>query len=187
MKKYILPLILLLGLLLRFIAINQSLWLDEAIGALVVKHQTFIQILTEFPKHDNHPPLYYLALKAWTDLFGYSEIALRSLSVAFGVGMIFFIYKIGKIISPKLGTLAAILLATSPFAIYYSQEARMYPMAAFLAAAAFYLFLKKKWYLFSFLLPPWYLRTICPFFLFPRFGFSAFWRKKTRSGGKVFL
>src|SRR3972149_8655532 len=186
MKKYLLPLILILGLTLRFIAINQSLWLDEAIGALVVKSQTYVQILREFPLHDNHPPLYYLSLKLWSDIFGYSEVALRSLSELFGVLTIFFVYKIGKLISPRLGILAALLLATSPFAIYYSQEARMYAMAAFLAAVAFYFFLQKRWTFFSISMTALVFTDYMPVFLLPVFWIIGLLGKKDKSWWKSF-
>lgn len=180
MKKFILPLILFLGLALRFVAINQSLWLDEAIGALVVKSQNYLQILREFTLHDNHPPLYYLALKLWSDIFGYSEVALRSLSVLFGVLTIFLVYKIGKLISPRLGALAALFLATSPFAIYYSQEARMYTMAGALAAAAFYFFLQKKWVFFSLSITALVFTDYMPVFLLPVFWVMGVLAKKDK-------
>ena len=177
MKKYIL-LILIVGLALRLVVINQSLWLDESIGALVVKNQTLWQILSEFPKHDNHPPLYYLTLKLWSSLFGYSEVALRSLSIVFGIGTIYMVYKIGNIFSKRLGALAAILIATSPFHIYYSQEARMYSMAAFLAALAFYLFLKENWKAFSLTIVALVFTDYMPVFLLPVFWLIGFISKK---------
>ena len=79
---------LIFSFLLRIINLNQSLWLDEAIGALVVKDMNFIDIATKFAVADNHPPLYYLMLSLWTSIFGYSEISLRMPSVFFGVGII---------------------------------------------------------------------------------------------------
>ncbi|MBU1130504.1 glycosyltransferase family 39 protein, partial [Patescibacteria group bacterium] len=100
-NKQIFCLIIFLSIILRFIGINQSLWLDEAIGALVVKSQSYLGIVTQFPLGDNHPPLYYLKLKAWTDIFGYSEFALRSLSVVFGILTIVFVYKTAILIDEK--------------------------------------------------------------------------------------
>jgi len=168
MKKTIF-LVILLGALLRVVLLNQSFWLDESIGALVVKSQSFIQILTEFVKHDNHPPLYYLTLKLWSDIFGYSEVALRSLSVLFGLGTIYLVFKIGETFSKKTGLLAALFIATSQFHIYYSQEARMYSMAAFLAALAFYLFLKEKWPYFALVITLLIFTDYVPVFLLPVF------------------
>src|SRR3989344_798651 len=179
MKKYIL-LILVVALALRLVAINQSLWLDEAIGALVVKNQTFFQILTEFSKHDNHPPLYYLTLKLWSNLFGYSEVALRSLSVIFGIGTIYMVYKIGNILRKHLGGLAAVLIATSQFHIYYSQEARMYMMAAFLALLAFYLFIKEKWIFYSITITALVFTDYMPVFLLPVFWLIGLASRKSK-------
>jgi len=134
-------LIILAGLILRLINLNQSLWLDEAITALAVKNNSFGEILTKFSPGDFHPPLYYLLLKFWTILFGYSEIALRFPSVIFGVLTIYFLYKIG-------GKKAAVLMAVNPLVIYYSQEARMYSLAMLLITASVWFFVKKSKKLF---------------------------------------
>src|SRR4029078_7831305 len=98
-KNKFLYFLLLLGLILRLISLNQSLWLDEAIGAIAVKNYSYVGIVTDFIKGDTHPPFYYLTLKLWTDLFGYSEIAMRMLSVIFGVATVWVVYKIAKFLS----------------------------------------------------------------------------------------
>ncbi len=157
MKKFLLknglPLTLFVGLLLRLISINQSLWLDEATTALAAK-MPLADIFTKFLPGDFHPPLYYLLMKGWGSLFGLSEISLRTPSVIFGILTIYFIYLIAKkIFDNKTARIASILAATSGLLIYYSQEARMYSLAAFLATLLFYLFLEKKWVLFSIFLP----------------------------------
>jgi len=156
-KKFLLknglPLTLFVGLLLRLISINQSLWLDEATTALAAK-MPLADIFTKFLPGDFHPPLYYLLMKGWGSLFGLSEISLRTPSVIFGILTIYFIYLIAKkIFDNKTARIASILAATSGLLIYYSQEARMYSLAAFLATLLFYLFLEKKWVLFSIFLP----------------------------------
>ena len=202
--KYI-YLILILGLVLRLIVLNQSLWLDEAIGALVVKEQNYQQILTQFPKSDNHPPLYYLTLKAWTDVFGYSEIALRSLSVLFGLLTVLFVYKIAKELTNHKSPVtshyplfAALLIATSPFHIYYSQEARMYSMAAFFAALSIYSYVllisetKKKffinpWIIFSLALTLLIFTDYLPVFLLPVFWLYAYLTKQKKIWWVKFL
>lgn len=141
--------ILIVGLILRLISLNQSLWLDEATSALAAR-MTTSELFTKFLPGDFHPPLYYLILKYWTAIFGYSEVALRVPSIIFGVIAVYFIYLIGKkIFDSKTGLIASLLLSTSGFAIYYSQEARMYSLAAMLVTASVYFFLKKKWILFG--------------------------------------
>ena len=141
-----------MGLILRFISLSQSLWLDEATSALVAK-MPLTDIFTKFLPGDFHPPLYYLILKLWTSMFGFSEISLRIPSVIFGLGIIYITYLIAKkLFNEKTAILSSILLATSGLAVYYSQEARMYSLAALLVALLVYLFIEKKWIFFSIIL-----------------------------------
>lgn len=165
-------LIVVLAFALRIIGLNQSLWLDEAIGALVVKNISFWDIVTKFAVADNHPPLYYLLLKLWTFFFGYSEISLRMPSVLFGVGIVCLVYKITK------NKIATFLVATAPLLVYYSQEARMYMMAGFLATLAVYLFQRKKYFLFSISLVVLMFTDYVPVFLLPIFLIYAVLKKE---------
>ena len=145
MKRKLL-LVFLLAFLLRLIALNQSLWLDEATTARVVQKYEFTQIINEFSRNDFHPPLYYLFMKAWTNVFGYSEIALRFPSVLFSLLTGYIVYLIGKKLfsndsglatlarmtkNRNIGMWAAVFFLFNPLIIYYSQEARMYILATF--------------------------------------------------------
>lgn len=209
-ENKIILLILLLALVMRLVAINQSLWLDEAIGAEVVKEQSFKEILTKFPKSDNHPPFYYLTLKAWTNLFGYSELSLRFPSIIFGVGTVWYLYLIGWKIAKKINRkrgitdwrfpeVTALLLATSPFHIYYSQEARMYVMAGFFASLAVYSYIvlveelgntRDKplyWLLFSLSITALIFTDYVPVFLFPIFWIYACYKKVDKGWWSKFL
>ncbi len=133
-------LILILAFLLRFFSLNQSLWLDEATSALTTK-MNLTDFFGKFLPGDFHPPLYYLVLRVCASFFGTSEIALRSLSIIFGIGTIYLIYLIGKkLVSCEVGIVSAILLATSGLHIYYSQEARMYSMSTFLVTLLIFSF-----------------------------------------------
>ncbi|AKM83677.1 hypothetical protein A2422_02265 [Candidatus Woesebacteria bacterium RIFOXYC1_FULL_31_51] len=174
-------LILILSTVLRLVSINQSLWLDEAIGALVVKNMSYFDIFTKFSLADNHPPLYYLTLKLWTNYFGYSEIGLRSLSVLFGLGTIYLVYKLTK------SKMATLLIATAPLHIYYSQEARMYVMAGFLSILAVYLFIKNKFLLLSLTICALIFTDYVPVFILPVFWIYAILTKKNLAWWKMFL
>ncbi|MFH1864200.1 MAG: glycosyltransferase family 39 protein [bacterium] len=145
-------LILLLGLILRLISLNQSFWLDEATTSYAASQLSFSGIITKFSPADFHPPLYYLVLRGWSMVFGFSEVSLRIPSVIFGVATIYVVYLIAKEIECKFPEVAAALLATSGLHIYYSQEARMYGMVTLLVSFLVYSFLKEKWVLFSTLL-----------------------------------
>lgn len=143
----------LIGLVLRVVALNQSFWLDEATTANTIKNLSVSGILTDFSPHDFHPPLYYLIAKLWSIPFGVSEIALRFLSIIFALVTIYVVYLIGKQLATKTaGNLAAILVATAPLLIYYSQEARMYALDTLLVTLAVWWFIKEKW--------PWFALTL---------------------------
>jgi uncharacterized membrane protein len=139
---------LFLGLVLRLISINQSLWLDEATTALV-SQMSLVDFFTKFMPGDFHPPFYYLVISLWSQVFGNSEITLRIPSVMFGGLTVYMVYLIAKEIKILYPLTPALFLATSGLHIYYSQEARMYSMATFLVCLIIYLYIKKKWFYFS--------------------------------------
>ncbi len=141
MKHRNIGLVLIVAVLLRLIALNQSLWLDEATTAQTVKHFSYLDLITRFAPTDFHPPLYYLFMKAWTSIFGYSEIALRMPSVIFSLITGWFVYLIGKkIINKNSGVWAAAFFLFNPLIVYYSQEARMYMMVTCFLTVAFFLY-----------------------------------------------
>lgn len=136
-------LILLLGLILRVISLNQSLWLDEGINIMAAKSFSFLGMITQYATADFHPPGWFAILWIWGKLFGYSEATVRMPSVIFGVLSIYIIYLIGKkLVSRNLGLLTALLLAINPLHIYYSQEARMYALATLAVAINIFLLVK---------------------------------------------
>ncbi|MFB2921714.1 glycosyltransferase family 39 protein [Aerosakkonema funiforme] len=76
---------------------------------------------------DPHPPLSYLSLHIWLRLFGNSEAAMRSVMALFSVGAIACAYGLGKtLLGHRGGLLLAALLATNPFYLSHSVNARMY-------------------------------------------------------------
>lgn len=113
-----------------------AIWHDEGYSAMLISLSPG-EIITH-AKRDFHPPLFHLALHFWSLLFGTSALALRSLSLMFGVATVILVYFITKRlrldeITARLATLFA---AIAPFLVRYSQEARMYGMATFLVCAA---------------------------------------------------
>src|SRR3989338_11407589 len=85
--------------LIRLISLDQSLWLDEATTARVVRQYNFTEIISKFSPSDFHPPLYYLFMKIWTNVFDYSEIALRLPSVVFSLLTGYLVLKIAKLLN----------------------------------------------------------------------------------------
>lgn len=120
---------------------GQSLWLDEAISANVVKNNSYGGIVTNFSKLDFHPPGYYLILKTWTGVFGYSEVSLRLPSIIFTIITVVLVYKLG-------GIGAAMIVGLNPLIVYYSHETRMYALVTMLLTTAVFFLIRKK-YLYS--------------------------------------
>ncbi|NLF75287.1 MAG: hypothetical protein GX573_06280, partial [Chloroflexi bacterium] len=103
----------------------QSLWNDE--GNSLRLAQRSAADLIESAGHDIHPPGYYLALKAWIAAAGESEFSLRFLSALQGVVTVTLAAALGRTLFGRgAGWIAGLLVALSPFAVYYSQETRMY-------------------------------------------------------------
>ncbi|MBI2327780.1 glycosyltransferase family 39 protein [Candidatus Curtissbacteria bacterium] len=135
-------LILLTAFILRLVSINQSLWLDEAININNAASLDLKSLVLNYSLGDFHPPLFHILLRGWILLFGTSEIATRIPSVILGVFTVYLTYLIGqKLFERKTALIAATLMATAPLAIYYSQEARMYMLAAALASLSTYFFI----------------------------------------------
>lgn len=130
----LLPLFLLvvIGAFVRLRGISkESLWLDEAFSVFM-SHLGIGEII-QATSVDNHPPLYYIILRAWTTIFGSSETDVRMLSFLFGIALIPLTYILGKrLFSGKVGIMGALFVTFSPILVWYSQEARSYTMLAFL-------------------------------------------------------
>ena len=81
-------------------------------------------------KHAEHPPLYYLLLRGWAQLFGSSVVAFRSLSVVFSFLVFPCLYWLCQELfgSGWVSAVALLLLAVSPVHVLYAQEAREYSL-----------------------------------------------------------
>lgn len=130
-----------LAAFLRAFALGtESVWLDEAVS-VKISGQSLPSIVESTATGDTNPPLYYILLRLWTLVFGQSEVAIRSLSACLGTASVVLIYKLGSLLfDRKVGIIGALLLAISPFAIYYSQEARHYSLLLSLTLLSFLLF-----------------------------------------------
>lgn len=75
-------------------------------------------------------------------IFGLSEFAARLPSAIFGTLAILVIYFLGKKINPKIGLLAAFLLAISPWHLQFSRTALEVNLSSFLFPAGLLFFIK---------------------------------------------
>ncbi len=142
-RPYILGFILLLGFALRIWDLGgESLWYDELVTLDTLLNNSLRSIPGYVLHREGAPPLYFLLLKIWT-LFRLTPYQARLFSVIWGTLSIWGIYLLGKEMGEeRWGKLAGGLLAVSPYAIWYSQEARMYSFLLFLVIFSSLYFLK---------------------------------------------
>ncbi len=131
------------GVFLRF-STHSQLWLDEAITVEISRRS--IGGLFAALRHDGAPPLYYLLLHYWTAIFGGSDGAVRALSGVLSVATLPLAWIAGRRVARvaaqfghvdkskthRAGTAALLLFATSPYAIRYGSETRMYSLVVLL-------------------------------------------------------
>lgn len=137
----------------------KSLWSDEGLTlrraeqpiALVFKNVNLIPIGPDYQDGaelevvstpDLHPPLYFLLMHVWIRWTGKSEFLLRFPSLVAATLSLPLLYVLGRsLMSREAGLWAALLGATSPFFLWYAQEARMYSWLVVLSLASVYAFL----------------------------------------------
>jgi len=124
--------IILLGLVLRILFLDQPLGSDEVCSWAYARRTPFLRML-EVALSDPNPPLYYSLLHFTMRIVGQSPALMRLPSVFFGVLMMPAVYWCMYQASfPKRDRLyAATLVAVSSMLIYYSQELRAYTMLVF--------------------------------------------------------
>ncbi|MEC4885098.1 MAG: glycosyltransferase family 39 protein [Scytonema sp. PMC 1070.18] len=84
-------------------------------------------LITSDPQH---PPLYYVMVRLWAQLFGDSPAGVRSLSALISLLIFPSVYWLclEMFESPVVGWVAMGLIAVSPMHLYFAQEARQYSL-----------------------------------------------------------
>ncbi|MHB8657425.1 MAG: glycosyltransferase family 39 protein [Solirubrobacteraceae bacterium] len=115
--------------------IGGQFWMDEALSVGIASHH-----LTAIPgvlRHDGSPPLFYLLLHIWIQLFGSSEAATHSMSLLVSVLSIpVGLWAGWSLFGRRAGLMAATLFTFSAFLTDYSQETRMYALMGLLGLLA---------------------------------------------------
>ncbi len=127
--------VVVVGLGFRFTT-RSPLWLDEALSVNIARLP-----IGEIPaalRQDGHPPLYYVLLHWWMEAFGGSDRAVRAMSGAWSVLLLPLSWWAARRVGGRRAALyTVILVASSPFAVRYATETRMYSMLAVLATAGY--------------------------------------------------
>lgn len=130
--------------LLRTVTLDsQSLWRDE-VDAIRFSSWSLPELLSGLFRTGHNGPLYFFLLRFWRSLSGDSEFALRYPSVWWGT----LAAPLGYLLARQLGLgrraglLLGLLLATSPYLVWYGQEAKMYTLLLALVTLAFIAYLR---------------------------------------------
>lgn len=139
-RNYPLVIILIIALLLRLPQLTGSFWLDEAAQALESIRPLSQQILIT---DDFQPPLLHFITHFAAQL-SWSEWWLRLWGALIpGLLTVWGTYLLGtKLASKKVGLTAAMLLATSSFHLFYSQELRPYSLSALFTVFSWFFLLE---------------------------------------------
>ncbi|MGD0767394.1 MAG: glycosyltransferase family 39 protein [Tepidisphaeraceae bacterium] len=147
--------VLIAGAFLRFYRIgNPSLWMDEMVSIeLAMGHRSAHDffpdsvIRTDQPDPLNlaaaapwwdiwnrvqittHPPLYFVLLRWWMNLLGAGPAATRCLSAILSLAGIAVFFDVCRLLhGPRVGLLAACMMALAIGQLDFAQEARSYPL-----------------------------------------------------------
>jgi mannosyltransferase len=119
---------------------TQSLWRDEVdvirlanellpqspVGELKALLVPLVRRLTQTGYNG---PLYFLLMRGWLNLVGDGEFALRYPALCCGVLAVPLSYRVGRrLVGLPAAVMAALLVAISPYPIWYSQDAKMYTL-----------------------------------------------------------
>lgn len=130
----VISIIMIVGIIFRLLYLHTDIWYDEACSWFTAKQSFPMGIMDNLLHLDlQHTPLYFFLLHLWIKLFGDSEVAMRTLSLLFGIGTLPLVYiATKKITNNKIALFSLAISAVSPLLVLFSAEVRMYPMVVFL-------------------------------------------------------
>jgi len=144
-ETVILFIICMAALILRLVSLifAGDLWLDEIYSWYFSSKASVFDVVKSLYNEDLHTPLYFILLHFWIKIFGENDTVMRLLGFIPSFLTVPLAFYTGKILfNSKTGYFAAIMLAISPFAIYYSTELRFYGFVLFLSLLSSFLFVK---------------------------------------------
>ena len=130
-------LLVLVAFLLRVAILdNQSLWRDE-VDVIRFASWAPAELSESLLKEGHNGPLYYVGMRLWLSLAGKSEFGLRFPSACCSVLAVALLWQVGrKVVGQKAATIAALIVAVSPYLVWYGQDAKMYAAVSALSLLA---------------------------------------------------
>ncbi len=125
------------GLIYSFHLGTDALGASEAYSAWAAAKPGVSAIIRTPVLHDpGKQVFYYVVLHYYTQIFGLSEISLRSMSVIFSLITLVLVFALGcEMFDESTALAAAAMWAFNPLAVVFAHTARMYPMLIALALA----------------------------------------------------
>lgn len=121
---------------------TQSLWIDEWFTVDIAR-TPWHEFLTHIIETERRPPLYYALCKVWIMLCGDSEYTMRFYSVAMALLAIAVLSVLGQnVMNRRVGLLAGVLVAASPFVILYGTMIRAYSQTMLLGVLSTWFLLR---------------------------------------------
>jgi hypothetical protein len=122
------------SIVLRTLALGDSLWMDEGLS-IGLASQPLFDIPGDL-RQDGNPPLYYMLLSVWMDVFGDGPGETQGLSAAISLLAIpVGLWAGWTLFGRRAGLIGAALGALNPFLTTYAQETRMYSLMVVLSMA----------------------------------------------------
>jgi uncharacterized membrane protein len=120
----------------------QELWLDETYTSFVISLP--LPEMINYILHDVHPPIYFLLLKSWASIFGYTPYSLRIFSLVLSCLVPIISYFTAKaIFKDRWNVLLCFLLVLFSTELFdYSVEVRPYMLALVFLSVFFYSYVK---------------------------------------------
>lgn len=131
-----------LALVLRLVAVNGGLWIDEIYSLVDSFRPSLHQIVTTY-RHDNHHPFYSVLAHLSMAAFGEAPWTIRLPAVLFGAASVPALYLLGREVAGRReAAFAAALLAVSYHHVWFSQNARGYVIIAWCTIMATWLLVR---------------------------------------------
>lgn len=142
------PIILFLGILLRFIVYyqNRSLIIDEANLARNIVEKNGLEFFQSLDYQQYCPPVFLIFSKWSTVLFGVNEFSLKMLPLLGGGVLLFCFWTLLKVLVKEqpVHWYLLLVLSFSTLALRYSTELKQYSLDAMLTLALIYLSIRFK-------------------------------------------
>lgn len=130
------------GFSLRLVQADYSFDGDE-IFSVALASGSFGSMLSAALADTPHPVLHNLLLWMWINVFGPSELSVRGMSALISLAFLIVMSQVLPLVMNR-GTALAILLllAVSPYFVFYGQQARAYTLICLLSAINLFYFLR---------------------------------------------